>query len=336
MALIKCPDCGKKISDQAPTCPNCGRPIKLTHASPGFTIADENNGKDYKWTPAKKGCGCLLVVMGAFYLIALIGSQGSPPDKYFPGEYPESIGPLTKDWAAIVQVHGKKAFKDPDSVKLKFDDMRGKLPPCRVFVNGKPLTQGYCGTVQVNAKNSFGAFTGQRPFLFVVKGGRLEYIAEEVGNHRVEIIKPEEYKKKLPGANNGQQKNAQGGTSNQLSGAINPSSVQTHEDEDIKAAEQEVYRQRNASWADIKTNPDGFPLIMQHYGYTIGIAEGFGINVKAKKGILFKVIKPGSIAYDKYFQPEYKSALVLSKSTKVTPDIFEAAEREYDRLNIGP
>lgn len=27
MALITCPECGKKISDQAINCPNCGRPI---------------------------------------------------------------------------------------------------------------------------------------------------------------------------------------------------------------------------------------------------------------------------------------------------------------------
>lgn len=28
MALIKCPECGKEISDQAENCPNCGYPIK--------------------------------------------------------------------------------------------------------------------------------------------------------------------------------------------------------------------------------------------------------------------------------------------------------------------
>ena len=27
MGIIKCPDCGKEISDIAPTCPNCGRPM---------------------------------------------------------------------------------------------------------------------------------------------------------------------------------------------------------------------------------------------------------------------------------------------------------------------
>lgn len=29
MALITCPDCGKRFSDQAATCPNCGRPHNL-------------------------------------------------------------------------------------------------------------------------------------------------------------------------------------------------------------------------------------------------------------------------------------------------------------------
>ena len=28
MALIKCPECGKKISDKARKCPDCGCPIK--------------------------------------------------------------------------------------------------------------------------------------------------------------------------------------------------------------------------------------------------------------------------------------------------------------------
>lgn len=28
MALIKCPECGKEISDRAVSCPHCGYPIK--------------------------------------------------------------------------------------------------------------------------------------------------------------------------------------------------------------------------------------------------------------------------------------------------------------------
>lgn len=32
MALIACPDCGHQVSDQAPACVNCGRPILPTAA----------------------------------------------------------------------------------------------------------------------------------------------------------------------------------------------------------------------------------------------------------------------------------------------------------------
>lgn len=41
MGLITCPDCGKQISDLAPTCPNCGRPINNSNVNP----ADKTNGK---------------------------------------------------------------------------------------------------------------------------------------------------------------------------------------------------------------------------------------------------------------------------------------------------
>jgi hypothetical protein len=30
LALIKCPDCGRDVSDLAPACPNCGRPVSTT------------------------------------------------------------------------------------------------------------------------------------------------------------------------------------------------------------------------------------------------------------------------------------------------------------------
>jgi len=28
MSLVKCPECGREVSDQAPTCPQCGKPLK--------------------------------------------------------------------------------------------------------------------------------------------------------------------------------------------------------------------------------------------------------------------------------------------------------------------
>lgn len=31
MALIKCPECGKKVSDMAKACPKCGRPLNAVN-----------------------------------------------------------------------------------------------------------------------------------------------------------------------------------------------------------------------------------------------------------------------------------------------------------------
>ena len=35
MALIKCPECSKDVSDKAPTCPNCGAPIAAASVDGG-------------------------------------------------------------------------------------------------------------------------------------------------------------------------------------------------------------------------------------------------------------------------------------------------------------
>lgn len=42
MALLKCPDCGRDVSDQALACPNCGRPV-LTSSSSDQSIVESTN-----------------------------------------------------------------------------------------------------------------------------------------------------------------------------------------------------------------------------------------------------------------------------------------------------
>lgn len=52
MALVKCPECGKEVSDNAKTCPNCGRALKNSVA-----------------VPVLLGISCLLAVLViAFFL----------------------------------------------------------------------------------------------------------------------------------------------------------------------------------------------------------------------------------------------------------------------------
>ena len=35
MALIRCPECSREVSSQAPACPACGYPIQAKNAPPG-------------------------------------------------------------------------------------------------------------------------------------------------------------------------------------------------------------------------------------------------------------------------------------------------------------
>lgn len=46
MALIKCPECGKEISDAANECPNCGKPLSVDDKAKGFQIMEEQKKKE--------------------------------------------------------------------------------------------------------------------------------------------------------------------------------------------------------------------------------------------------------------------------------------------------
>ena len=55
MALIKCSECGKEISDKAAACPNCGCPISEMNVTPiDSSRPDENPVGNISQKPAKK------------------------------------------------------------------------------------------------------------------------------------------------------------------------------------------------------------------------------------------------------------------------------------------
>jgi len=45
MSLITCPDCQKQISDQAPACPHCGRPMVTTKPAPQNIKVKKSGGE---------------------------------------------------------------------------------------------------------------------------------------------------------------------------------------------------------------------------------------------------------------------------------------------------
>ena len=76
MALVKCPECGKEVSDKADKCPNCGCPVEhikkdgtneeLTDNKMGFVKVEEN-GKAQKTLSKNKAA-----VFGVFLIIAVV------------------------------------------------------------------------------------------------------------------------------------------------------------------------------------------------------------------------------------------------------------------------
>jgi len=63
MALVKCPDCGREVSDQAPSCPNCGRPMATRRAPP-----PSPSKKSSSWLS-----GCLILACLGFCGLYLLG-----------------------------------------------------------------------------------------------------------------------------------------------------------------------------------------------------------------------------------------------------------------------
>lgn len=59
MALIKCSECGKEVSDKAATCPQCGNPLGKENPSTVVTIQ-----QTYKKWKATKLIGIGLIVIG--------------------------------------------------------------------------------------------------------------------------------------------------------------------------------------------------------------------------------------------------------------------------------
>ena len=55
MALIKCPECGKEVSDKAKACPNCGCPIEETNPNGEIKIKFlKSDNKFNNFTAAQK------------------------------------------------------------------------------------------------------------------------------------------------------------------------------------------------------------------------------------------------------------------------------------------
>lgn len=80
MALIKCSECGKDVSDKASSCQNCGNPINTTNNSVVQVVTDPNNPikiepvlTSKKWKKVKIVAWCIIV--SSFILGPILGDS---------------------------------------------------------------------------------------------------------------------------------------------------------------------------------------------------------------------------------------------------------------------
>lgn len=77
MALIKCPECAREISDRAPVCPNCGVPIAVTSEQ---KINESNMVTIQETSKRLKGLIIIstLLIAGGFLLFFKAGTPMRP------------------------------------------------------------------------------------------------------------------------------------------------------------------------------------------------------------------------------------------------------------------
>lgn len=73
MALTKCNECGKKVSDRAISCPNCGNPL---NKKPSCTVDDLKENRKTSYGNIRLGFGITNLSIGLLIFIAVLSSTG--------------------------------------------------------------------------------------------------------------------------------------------------------------------------------------------------------------------------------------------------------------------
>ncbi len=164
MALIACPECKKKISDTAGSCPNCG--YKITPEKVTEIKKQEQQ--------AQKGCtiGCLSIIV-IFFALFLFGVFSSPSTSSSDStrrrksstsssrEVVENSG-----WdGSVLQVKSwlKSNLKDPGS--LEFVEWSAVQ---------KTSDGGFMVRVKYRAKNSFGGYVVENKIFYLNSNGSIK------------------------------------------------------------------------------------------------------------------------------------------------------------------
>lgn len=158
MALTKCPDCGREISDAAPTCPHCGKPQAAAPAvvnATGGCFSAMLKGVGFLMLLGIVGIsGCLILVTGIGAMSRSGSSARVSPAKSGPAAVSVPVLRLESwNWhdspsGRYVEVNGEVTNISPDKIDsikavVTFYSKSGEMVTSSYsFVEYKPLMPG--------------------------------------------------------------------------------------------------------------------------------------------------------------------------------------------------
>ena len=84
MALIKCPECGKEISDKAPACIHCGYPLSLLNNEKAKSpTVEKQNNTEAKAKENQKKYSFKIINCNVIIILALLPLQFIILKEYF-------------------------------------------------------------------------------------------------------------------------------------------------------------------------------------------------------------------------------------------------------------
>lgn len=129
----------------------------------------------------------LTVLLWCLACLTIIGCVTLPTaDQLTQADY----GPFPQNWKSDIANYLRSTLKDPDSAETTVDKDNAK-PKKYCYGHGGLFgnTQyGWCNAIQVNAKNSYGAYMGYKDMIFCWSNGAMD---STVGDYKEFFITPD-------------------------------------------------------------------------------------------------------------------------------------------------